>query len=398
MTALPQAGAGTLPASIALGAGRVAELDGLRGVAILLVVLWHYVGGAIPTIPGTLPAYLLLPLSLTYTGVNLFFVLSGFLIGGILLDNRESTRYFRTFYIRRFFRIIPLYYIVLLIVLALFIVRTFLNPGTSFSLGSLEPFVTYFAFVQNVSMAMHGVPTNVLSHTWSLAVEEQFYLTLPLAVWLLPRRGLVALAIAMIVATPWLRSWTSSSGSVIWNFDALYLGVLLAVVFRTPWAWERLVVRRPIGPILVAAGLVVMALTSVRVLRFGDWLLTIVALCYASALLAVLLQQAPWLNRGLRWGPLRQLGIMCFGVYLIHLPALMLSYAAIGRDAQYPTLVDGPSLVASGVALIVTVSLAWASWQWLEKPMIQRGHQWRYGVSPEPVSVPVGASGTLSEA
>ena len=101
--------------------------------------------------------------------MDLFFVLSGFLIGGILLDTRDSPNYFRTFYARRFFRIVPLYVAVLCIALAA-------NHG---KIDEQIPTVTYFLFLQNFWMALHGTFGYLLSPTWSLAVEEQFYLTLP---------------------------------------------------------------------------------------------------------------------------------------------------------------------------------------------------------------------------
>ena len=112
--------------------GRIPELDGLRGMAILLVLVGHYFA-----VPGTGAASLLNGywFRLGWTGVDLFFVLSGFLIGGILLDVRDSPNYFKTFYARRFFRIIPLYYawILLYIVLSVF-ARNF-----SFRAGRIRP-------------------------------------------------------------------------------------------------------------------------------------------------------------------------------------------------------------------------------------------------------------------
>jgi peptidoglycan/LPS O-acetylase OafA/YrhL len=89
---------------------RLPELDGLRGCAILLVVIWHYVSQPANPAPGTVLALLVQPFKIAWSGVDLFFVLSGFLIGGILLDHRSSPRYFKTFYIRRICRIFPLYY------------------------------------------------------------------------------------------------------------------------------------------------------------------------------------------------------------------------------------------------------------------------------------------------
>src|SRR6266853_6247934 len=88
--------------------GRVPELDGIRGIAIGMVIAGHFF--EIVSRPGSRLAYALVPLRLTWSGVDLFFVLSGFLIGGILLDARDSPTYFRTFYMRRVFRILPVYY------------------------------------------------------------------------------------------------------------------------------------------------------------------------------------------------------------------------------------------------------------------------------------------------
>src|ERR1700722_13208417 len=92
-------------------AGRIPELDGLRGLAILLVLIWHYLALGFKTNLGSWQAYVLVPLRLTWSGVDLFFVLSGFLIGGILYDAKHSDRYYSTFYARRIHRIFPVYFI-----------------------------------------------------------------------------------------------------------------------------------------------------------------------------------------------------------------------------------------------------------------------------------------------
>src|SRR5580658_5282603 len=91
----------------------IPELDGIRGVAIALVLLFHFLYGPATIVPGGLAWHLLAPLRLGWTGVDLFFVLSGFLIGGILMDARSAKNYFATFYTRRFYRIVPLYVLVL---------------------------------------------------------------------------------------------------------------------------------------------------------------------------------------------------------------------------------------------------------------------------------------------
>jgi peptidoglycan/LPS O-acetylase OafA/YrhL len=153
--------------------GRVPELDGLREIAILLVLVGHYF-----SVPGIGAVSLLNGywFRLGWAGVDLFLVLSGFLIGGILLEVRNSPRYFRTFYARRFFRIIPLYYawILLYMVLAAF-GRTFL----AMQIGSVQKIdisiLAHFLFLQNVHEFLKStVSFWWLSSTWSLAVEEHF--------------------------------------------------------------------------------------------------------------------------------------------------------------------------------------------------------------------------------
>jgi peptidoglycan/LPS O-acetylase OafA/YrhL len=126
--------------------GRIPALDGLRGVAILLVLLWHLAFDKIPT-SGPL-SYLFALGRLSWSGVDLFFVLSGFLIGGILLDARDSSRYFKTFYLRRGFRILPLYGVVT----GLYILDYLLSPGTS-----PIPLASYPTFTQNFWMAYLGI-------------------------------------------------------------------------------------------------------------------------------------------------------------------------------------------------------------------------------------------------
>src|SRR5260370_16118577 len=155
--------------------GRIPELDGIRGIAIGMVLISHFF--AIVSRPGSPLAYSLVPLRLDWSAVALFFVLSGFLIGGILLDARESSNYFRVFYTRRFFRIVPIY--VVLLVSASF-VRYLADAGMIRGYGEIfagRLSWWYFpAFLQNIGMSIQQVwGTLPLAPAWSLAVEEPFY-------------------------------------------------------------------------------------------------------------------------------------------------------------------------------------------------------------------------------
>ena len=151
-------------------ADRIPELDGLRGVAILLVIAYHYLEPLHTTARGW-RFVALAPARMGWMGVDLFFVLSGYLIGSILLANREAPSFFSTFYIRRFCRILPLY---LPVVVVLFLVhhRASARPQ--------PPLLEFLTFTHNFWVASAGTFGNtLLGFTWSLAVEEQFYLLLP---------------------------------------------------------------------------------------------------------------------------------------------------------------------------------------------------------------------------
>ena len=152
---------------------RIKILDGFRGLAILLVVGYHYFNF----------------FSFGWTGVDLFFVLSGFLITGKLVESLGAEHYFRTFYINRILRIVPLYYIILLL---FFVLIPFLLPSfVSVSFKELlHQQIYYWTFAVNIYDAVHGWPLNVtLIHFWSLACEMQFYLLWPFIIYFFYNKG-----------------------------------------------------------------------------------------------------------------------------------------------------------------------------------------------------------------
>src|SRR6267154_983284 len=226
--------------------GRILQLDGLRGMAVILVVLYHYsLDLVLPT--GSFLTYLKIPFRMGWCGVDLFFVLSGFLIGGILLDARESPRYFQTFYSRRFHRILPLYYIW---IGAYFLIAFTLLPHSSGSF-KIEPekwtiVPTYIFFVQNlVKKRLSWIAAAWLSPLWSLAVEEQFYLVMPFLVRFFPRRWLLVSLFAAIAGAPlariivfhWDAGHTAQYVATPCRADALAMGVLLALGWRNE-SWK----------------------------------------------------------------------------------------------------------------------------------------------------------------
>lgn len=193
----------------------IPELDGLRGIAILMVVAFHcsivltLVAGPVKQmralfVPG-------------WTGVDLFLVLSGFLITGILLESKGSPSYFRRFYLRRVLRIFPVYYVALLVCLGL--LGSVLIPE---SLRLWNVYLTYGLHLSNW-LSLGGLEIPALNHFWSLALEEQFYLCWPLAVLLLSRKGLGWACLALIVSAPMVRFCllTFAGGGVGCSSDGL---------------------------------------------------------------------------------------------------------------------------------------------------------------------------------
>src|SRR5438094_6643538 len=163
--------------------GYVPQFDGLRGVAVLMVLIGH--SGFLERLPHAGM------LEFARFSVDSYFVLSGFLITGILLDSKGSEHYFRNFYARRALRIWPLYYFLLFLVFA---VAPLFRPSMRATAAGIWPAFAFY--VQNIALVRHESYPFAMGATWSLAVEEQFYLTWPLLVFLLRRKTLAIVSVS----------------------------------------------------------------------------------------------------------------------------------------------------------------------------------------------------------
>lgn len=290
------------------------ELDTLRGIAVLLVLLYHGLFWSLPREAMTASARTMTaPFRYGWSGVQLFFVLSGFLITGILIRAKDGEHYYRTFYVRRALRILPAF---LLLVVTLLATRMI---TWKFAILST-------AFAANIS-PLFGVPMGY-APLWSLAVEEQYYAIWPAVVRRLSVRLITVTATLIFLASPALRIWAFLHGQTgviyyyTWfNLDGLALGALLAVIARTGRRMFRLtaVLCMVLVVILVVGATVLRADLTTRLALAGSaFQSTLLYLIYGSLVALALLAGSSSGRRFVRIAPLRWLGYISYGLYLVH--------------------------------------------------------------------------------
>ncbi|HYG36749.1 MAG TPA: acyltransferase [Clostridia bacterium] len=369
--------------------GRFPEVDGLRAIAVSLVLLDHFFSYAVPL------EFIRRVTGFGWVGVDLFFVISGFLIGGILLGQREATNYYRIFYTRRFFRIIPLYLVVL--APALLIVTLGLQKHLEgHSLGNQSGWVMllYLCFMQNLGGGFLFVTPNYLGAMWSLAVEEQFYLLLPPVVRRWQAGRLLKVIVIAIVAAPLLRvtlflllpndplrAGMASYGLLPCRWDSLLLGVLIAYVVRTPWMLARLEMRTGqlrAAWVILALGMIAMTLSGFK--KHHPLIATVgytwIAGFFTLTLLVARLNPSGCFFRWLSSPLLRPVATVSYGLYLLQGPMLALKELVVRRLGFVEV---GWSLTAMNViALAATGLAATISWKFFESHLVRIGHRNSY--------------------
>lgn len=341
---------------------RIPQLDGLRGLAVLLVLVHN---------TDQYPSLHLGPIQhFGWMGVDLFFVLSGFLITGILLDTKSDGAYFKNFYVRRCLRIWPLYYAALVL---MFVVVPHLVPaeaGAIFAPRS-SPWWSYLFYLQDYLVRVPTQATGLLGVTWSLAVEEQFYLIWPLVVWFLTPRILQWVAVSAIVLSPILRFVLAGHGVIIYSnpacrLDGLMAGALLALSTRSPgfeasryarFAW------------VAAPVLLLLALQT----DGEQWLqFSLVALASASLVYLALFAQEKALQAVLKTRFLVYTGTISYAIYLLE---------KLPLDAVKALHVQSRPWLAFAATTAATYLLATLSWHVLERPFLRLK---RFFESPAP--------------
>jgi peptidoglycan/LPS O-acetylase OafA/YrhL len=364
---------------------RIPQLDGLRAGAILLVLVQHYAVFTIETTPGSWFAYAMRGLSLGWSGVDLFFVLSGFLIGGILIDQQGAENFLPIFYLRRFCRIVPIYAVWLaLFVLLAALLR--LNLSTHWLFRDALPLWSYATFTQNFVMAQRATFGSVwIGITWSLAVEEQFYVVAALLFWLVRPERLWRPLIAVALAAPFLRIAlffaNGEQGLLCYvlmpcRADALLVGVLCAYAVRNQRIVDWLRAHRwwlylGAAVLCVAAESLVLhkqGFNSFLILSYGYSLL---AVLYGVILLIAVLDGDSRFGLFLSHPILGWLSRISYGVYIFHQGINGLLHSLL--LGQEPRIADGRDAVVTVVALAVTLVLATLSWNYFERPITQFG-------------------------
>jgi peptidoglycan/LPS O-acetylase OafA/YrhL len=377
-------GTGVAP-RIALSSVRLASLDGVRGLAIICVIAFHALrlNG---NVEGCLRVWRGVQES-SWAGVDLFFVLSGFLITGVLLDSCQDKGYFRNFYARRALRIMPLYYAVLTLMLVVIPALAGSRLPALYSKLTENQFWLW-TYLQNYlqSRGPHQLPG--LGHFWSLAVEEQFYWFWPIIVYFISRRGLLRLCVAICLAEPMLRIAFLHFGFSEWavreltftRMDTLLYGAIVALLLREP-TW--LTARRYWAPVLIAMSVAVLAWIA-----YHNGFIpyeapeTVVVGYSAVAILFAAFVYACVLNREgigslMSVSLLRWFGRYSYAVYVFHPPLLLVYEATIAPHVRFGRV------VSVGICFLcvtaVSAGMAWISWILFESRFLKLKRYFEYG-------------------
>jgi peptidoglycan/LPS O-acetylase OafA/YrhL len=371
---------------------RFPALDGLRGMAALGVAIFHYMIGPsfkLPWLARSLEFCSMSPLS-----IETFFVLSGFLIGGILLQLRDAPDYYRSFYARRALRIWPLYYLWVGLYCVLFLTTHSAAPHGMTRTFYLSSFLLFFQSFYP-AILMNSI---MLLPTWSLVAEEHFYVLIPIAVRHLSSRGLARVLIGVLIAVPlfrlvlfkfigheseWadmaVRYWPTS------HADALAMGVLFAMAWRSQttrdWLHRHLAL---LGWGMFAGSGLAILLGCLRDahLPYSRLLEATVArsaqeLGCLGLIVYIVCHPDGAVGRFLSSKTLRDFGRISYCIYVIHSGVLWMIFRFVLHKRVGTNL--RLDLLVAPVALFVTVALAKISWNYFERPLLQ----WARGV-PKP--------------
>jgi peptidoglycan/LPS O-acetylase OafA/YrhL len=339
----------------------VKEFDGWRGVGICFVVLAHY-----------FPVYFIG----SWVFMEMFFVMSGFLITGILLDSKSKKNYFKVFYLRRILRVFPLYYLALIILL-------FLIPRSWIDLSYYRQHQLWFwAYMENWLFALDGYPAvKALRHFWSLAIEEQFYLVWPFVVFLFTPKRLIGFCIFLFFFSIAFRNLGMHIGFVmpfpyvatLGRMEGIVLGAIIAVLVRT----DKSILERYTLPVTIIFGALSIATFFVAGTMHMEFPLhyainyTFVDLFFAGMItLTLCSQELVHFKKILNHPVFKELGMLSYCLYIFHHPIQILV-----STNYYPYFLHRTGsenmgkLICVGIAFLITIPVVYVIHKYVEVPL-----------------------------
>jgi len=371
--------------------GRVVALDGIRGLACLFVVVHHYFTGVANYTPESEVTRFIWEILAVFflSGVDLFYVLSGFLVGGIIIDYHKSPNFLKVFFIRRACRILPLYYALVLSYVIL--------PPLLFRWGALGawadtwllerplPLWSYLTFMQSYVMGLEGTSgAKWLAITWSVSVEEQFYLLMPLVFLLLGAYRAAIVTLTGILLAPAVRYYLFENVSFYAGYmffpgrmDTIFWGVLLAFLMRSEK--YRLIANRYALSLFIVGGL---AFVSVAVSNLGTVQIpvfvrfTALAIFYFVVMWVVVEQRFTWLDAALRTRFLTFTGMISYAAYMVHQLVNGLMHGLLfGSKPQLSSL---ERFMATGFSIVLVYAFCYLSYRYFEGPILRAGKRVQY--------------------
>ena len=340
----------------------VKEFDGWRGLGIIFVVLAHYV-----------PKFFIG----SWVFMEMFFVMSGFLITGILLDTKAKPNYFKSFILRRVLRVFPLYYLSLIIFL-------FLIPNAWLDTTyHREHQVWFWLYIENWLFSIDGWPTaKGLSHFWSLAIEEQFYIMWPLVVLIFSKKGLIRFCVFLFFFSILFRNVGENFGFVMpfpyvatfGRMEGIVLGAIIAVMVRT----NKSFLERFTYPITVIAGALsvgVFLIAKTMHMEYSwNWRInyTLVDIFFAGLITMTLCKaELKGLKTLFNLKILKQLGIMSYCIYIFHLPIQFVCNNLFLNDFMIRTggQEDLSKLICVFIAFLITIPVVYTIHKLVEVPL-----------------------------
>ncbi len=329
-----------------------------------------------------------------WIGVQLFFVLSGLLITSILLETRARTDFLRNFYLRRALRIFPLYYATLS---ATVVGAVVFGESSEWATAVINNQWAYWLYLSNWTEPF-GQSVKVLSHVWSLAVEEQFYLAWPILVWWLGPRGLALLSLTMVVGGPPLRyalHLANLPAAALYSFtisrwDALAAGALLATALNDRSFRDLLYRHMFTGGVVIGSLLMILAVrqrgfheTELPIQVAGQTLIALLSCLALAWALRLDSKENRFSFAVLGHGFLPHLGRYSYGIYLLHYPIhrglqpILQAWINGGGAGSYLGRVIGYCLLVLGLAY----TAARLSWVMVEQPFLMLKDRW----APKPL-------------